>query len=62
MGTGIGLSICKKIAELHEDYINASGVEGEAATFSIYFPVRNKSPTYYVACNKYPCHLIPGTS
>ena len=41
MGTGIGLSICKKIAELHDGYIDALGVEGEGATFSVYFPVRN---------------------
>ena len=41
MGTGIGLSICKKIAELHGGYIEAHGVEGEGATFSVYFPVDN---------------------
>ena len=43
MGTGIGLSICKKIAELHGGNIEAHGVEGEGATFSVYFPVENKS-------------------
>jgi len=42
MGTGIGLSICKKIAELHGGNIEAHGVEGEGATFSVYFPVENK--------------------
>lgn len=38
MGTGIGLSICKKIAELHGGYIEAQGKEGEGAIFSVYLP------------------------
>jgi len=41
MGTGIGLSICKKIAELHGGYIEAQGKEGEGAIFSVYLPVDN---------------------
>ena len=39
MGTGIGLSICKKITELHGGYIEAHGVEGEGAKFTVYLPV-----------------------
>ena len=37
----IGLSICKKIAELHGGYIEAKGMQGEGATFSVYLPVEH---------------------
>ncbi len=37
-GTGIGLAICRKIAENHNGRIEASGVEGEGAEFSVYLP------------------------
>ena len=36
-GSGIGLSICRKIAEANGGYIEAIGKEGEGATFNIYF-------------------------
>lgn len=39
-GTGIGLSICKKIAENHKGTITAISKEGEGATFVIYIPVK----------------------
>lgn len=38
-GTGIGLSIAKKVVENHEGKIIAQGEPGVGATFSIYFPV-----------------------
>jgi len=38
-GTGIGLSIVKKIAENHSGLITASGELGVGATFDIYLPV-----------------------
>ena len=38
-GTGIGLTICKRIAENHLGFITATGVPNKGATFSIYFPV-----------------------
>lgn len=39
-GTGIGLSICKKIIENHSGRIEATGVPQEGARFDIYFPRR----------------------
>ena len=38
-GTGIGLSICKKIAENHNGFIIAEGKPGIGATFSVFLPV-----------------------
>ncbi len=37
-GTGIGLAICKKIAQNHGGFIRARGQEGEGACFDVYFP------------------------
>ena len=37
-GTGIGLSICKKIVENHNGYIFASGEVNVGATFTVYIP------------------------
>lgn len=37
-GTGIGLSICKKIVENHHGFITATGKLNEGAKFDIYLP------------------------
>jgi len=37
-GTGIGLTICKKIVENHNGFITATGHPGKGATFDIYIP------------------------
>jgi PAS domain S-box-containing protein len=38
-GTGIGLAICKKIADNHHGMISAVGTENEGATFTITLPL-----------------------
>ncbi|HEY0653847.1 MAG TPA: ATP-binding protein [Chryseosolibacter sp.] len=40
-GTGIGLSICKRIVELHNGSIEADSVPNEYAIFSVTLPVSN---------------------
>lgn len=40
-GTGIGLAICKKIAENHYGFIEADSKPGEGAIFKIFIPVNN---------------------
>jgi signal transduction histidine kinase len=41
-GTGIGLSICKKIVDVHHGTIGVESVEGEGTTFTIELPSANK--------------------
>jgi signal transduction histidine kinase len=38
-GTGIGLAICKRIAENHHGFITATGKPNDGATFDLYLPV-----------------------
>jgi light-regulated signal transduction histidine kinase (bacteriophytochrome) len=39
-GSGVGLSICKKIMEKHQGYIKANSTPGEGSTFQIGLPVK----------------------
>lgn len=41
-GTGIGLSLCKKIVENHEGDIYATSKEGDGATFHVILPITNQ--------------------
>ena len=41
-GSGIGLSIVKKIIDLHGGYIAENGKHGEGARFEIYLPIEKK--------------------
>lgn len=43
-GTGIGLAICKKIADRHDGRIRALGKPGEGAVFVVELPLRQKQP------------------
>lgn len=37
-GSGRGLAVCKKIAEMHQGFITAEATPGKGATFSIFLP------------------------
>ncbi|MXN93342.1 PAS domain-containing protein [Flavobacterium sp. Sd200] len=41
-GTGLGLSLCKKIVERHGGTISATGIPGNGATFIIILPLQQK--------------------
>ncbi|WP_414717338.1 ATP-binding protein [Telluribacter sp.] len=43
-GTGIGLAICRKIAENHKGTISASSIPGQGATFTVLLPVYSEVP------------------
>jgi len=43
-GSGIGLAICKMIAERHSGTIAAKGAAGLGATFTITLPARQGTP------------------
>jgi signal transduction histidine kinase len=46
-GTGIGLAVCKKIAERHGGHIQATSAPGMGATFSVYLPIEAKTGTHH---------------
>lgn len=48
-GTGIGLALCKKIADRHNGFISAISSEGNGATFFVYLPVEKNDKGYLQA-------------
>lgn len=41
-GTGIGLSICRRIVEIHQGFIDLESEMGKGSTFIIYFPIQSE--------------------
>ena len=39
-GTGLGLSLCRKIAERHHGTITTGGFEGDGAEFTVVLPIK----------------------
>ena len=42
-GTGVGLAVCRKIAERHGGSITANGVPGQGATFVVTMPITSRT-------------------
>jgi signal transduction histidine kinase len=51
-GTGIGLAICKRIAEKHQGFISARSKENEGTIFTISIPVNVSTPSEKVVLSR----------
>jgi light-regulated signal transduction histidine kinase (bacteriophytochrome) len=45
-GTGVGLALCKKIAELHSGFISARSKPGEGSTFVLSLPIQQEKQAF----------------
>jgi len=52
LGTGIGLSICKKIAERHNGRLDVHSAPGQGATFILTLPIHQESDDAYAGLTK----------
>ncbi len=43
-GTGLGLSLCKRIVQRHHGSISATGIKGNGASFKIVLPLKQSQP------------------
>ncbi|HWX23110.1 MAG TPA: ATP-binding protein [Candidatus Binatia bacterium] len=43
-GTGVGLAVCRRIADRHKGTITAKGIPGHGSTFTVTLPVRQSLP------------------
>lgn len=50
-GTGVGLALCKKIAELHNGFISARSKPGEGSTFVVSLPTHQDKVAVMAASN-----------
>jgi signal transduction histidine kinase/ActR/RegA family two-component response regulator len=57
-GTGLGLTLCKRIVELHGGQIEVDSIEGSGSTFSVRLPLIEESGTRQRSPGRVPVVLV----